>query len=238
MKHYIYKIICIVTGKYYYGMHSTANLYDGYFGSGKILGNSVRKHGQNNHLLEILEYLPDRNSLKQREKEIVTEDLIKDPLCMNLKVGGEGGSEKGIFRSEETKAKISIAKKGTAQSLKHRENNAKSRRGKQLSTITKERMSASKIGKKLPQFSEEHLQKLSDARKKRIISEETKLKTSESLKGNKNGLGWKPSEEQKMKQKDALIGKPKQKVECPHCHKIGGKPAMIRFHFDNCKEIS
>jgi hypothetical protein len=27
----------------------------------------------------------------------------------------------------------------------------------------------------------------------------------------------------------------KPKVCCPHCDKIGGKPVMLRFHFDNCK---
>lgn len=29
---------------------------------------------------------------------------------------------------------------------------------------------------------------------------------------------------------------PKPKVTCPHCGKTGGRPVMIRFHFDNCKE--
>ena len=24
-------------------------------------------------------------------------------------------------------------------------------------------------------------------------------------------------------------------VKCPHCHQQGGKPAMLRWHFDNCK---
>ena len=27
----------------------------------------------------------------------------------------------------------------------------------------------------------------------------------------------------------------KEKVKCPHCGKIGGKPAMTRHHFDHCK---
>jgi hypothetical protein len=29
--------------------------------------------------------------------------------------------------------------------------------------------------------------------------------------------------------------KPKEKVTCPHCGKTGGKPVMIRYHFDLCK---
>ena len=35
--HYIYRTTCLVTGKFYVGMHSTDNLDDGYLGPGKIL---------------------------------------------------------------------------------------------------------------------------------------------------------------------------------------------------------
>ena len=89
--HYIYKTICLVNQKYYIGMHSTSNLEDEYFGSGKILKRSLNKYGKENHKLEILEMLEDRLSLKDREREIVNEDLLKDPLNMNLQLGGGGG---------------------------------------------------------------------------------------------------------------------------------------------------
>ena len=72
-------------------MHSTNNLEDGYMGSGKRLWYSLNHYGKENHVKEILEFLPDRASLKKREKEIVTSDLIKENLCMNLVIGGEGG---------------------------------------------------------------------------------------------------------------------------------------------------
>ncbi|CAB4174547.1 GIY-YIG_SegABCDEFG domain containing protein [uncultured Caudovirales phage] len=90
--HYIYKTTCSITGRYYIGMHSTSNLDDGYIGSGKRLWYSINKHGKENHSVEILEWLPDRSSLKLREKEIVNEDLLHDANCMNLKLGGEGGN--------------------------------------------------------------------------------------------------------------------------------------------------
>ena len=48
-------------------------------------------------------------------------------------------------------------------------------------------------------------------------------------------LGIKLSEETKKKQSEALKGKPKEKIECPHCGKIGGVPQMKQHHFDNCK---
>ena len=89
--HYIYKTTCIVNGKFYVGMHSTDNLEDGYLGSGKILGYSRKKHGDENHNKEIIEMCSDRPALKLREKEIVNEELLSHPLNINLKYGGEGG---------------------------------------------------------------------------------------------------------------------------------------------------
>ena len=97
--HYIYKTTCIVTNRFYIGMHSTDNLEDGYQGSGKRLWYSVNKHGRDNHVTEILEFLPDRNSLKAREEEIVNEELIGEELCMNLALGGGGGS--GTMTNEQ-----------------------------------------------------------------------------------------------------------------------------------------
>lgn len=96
--HYIYKTTCLVTGKFYVGMHSTDNLDDGYLGSGKILGYSLAKHGKENHKKELLEFCETRDQLKKREAETVN-DLLAQPLCMNLKYGGEGGG----FLAEKNK---------------------------------------------------------------------------------------------------------------------------------------
>jgi hypothetical protein len=96
--HFIYKITNTKNGKYYLGMHSTDNLEDDYMGSGKMIKRSIRKHGLELHTKEILEFRRDRESLKIREKEIINETLLQDPLCMNLKKGGEGG---GKFYSKE-----------------------------------------------------------------------------------------------------------------------------------------
>jgi len=102
--HYIYKTTCNVTGKYYIGMHSTSNLEDGYFGSGKRLGYSIKKYGRENHTVEILEWFPDRSSLKDREREIINQEMLDESLCMNLKLGGEGG-----FSNKEHQLKTSSA---------------------------------------------------------------------------------------------------------------------------------
>lgn len=89
--HYLYKTTCNVTGRYYIGMHSTYNLEDNYMGSGKRLRYSIRKYGVENHTKEILEFLPTREELVLREIEIVTKELIDEPMCMNLVIGGQGG---------------------------------------------------------------------------------------------------------------------------------------------------
>jgi hypothetical protein len=89
--HFIYKTTDIRNGNFYIGMHSTNNLGDGYIGSGTRLKHLIYKHGKDIFNMEILEFLPDRKSLKLRESEIVTSDLILEEKCMNLKPGGYGG---------------------------------------------------------------------------------------------------------------------------------------------------
>lgn len=72
-------------------MHSSSEMNDGYLGSGTRLWYSIQKHGKENHSVEILEYLPSRDALKQREESLVNEEMLQDPKCMNLRIGGEGG---------------------------------------------------------------------------------------------------------------------------------------------------
>jgi len=89
--HYIYKTTNLINEKYYIGMHSTDNLDDGYVGSGKRLWYSIKKYGKENFKCEIIEILPNRKLLKEREKEIVNKELLSDENCLNLVFGGGGG---------------------------------------------------------------------------------------------------------------------------------------------------
>ena len=50
--HFLYKTTNLINNKYYYGMHSTYKLDDGYLGSGKRLRYSIRKYGKENFILK------------------------------------------------------------------------------------------------------------------------------------------------------------------------------------------
>lgn len=225
-------------------MHSTINLNDGYKGSGKLLIRSINKYGIDAHITEIISYYQDRESLKQAEKLIINETLLANPLCMNLKIGGEGGGVKGQLKSNETIQRMKNSRrvliesgwKPTRDSIKRA---SAKLTGRKHTNETKEKMSNIRKGKKLKPFTDEHRSKLSIARQARITTDETKFKISQSLTNNPKNSGWKLTNESREKQKqaarDALTNVPKEKVKCPHCGNIGGKPAMTRFHFDNCK---
>ena len=102
--YYIYKTTNLINEKYYYGMHCTDNLNDGYMGSGTKLKRSIKRHGKENFKTEILEFLPNKEELLKREKEIINEEVLKDPNSMNLQPGGGGG-----LSGEEHKKKFASA---------------------------------------------------------------------------------------------------------------------------------
>lgn len=107
--HYIYKITR-ADGKYYIGMHSTDDLEDGYFGSGQRLWKSINKHGKEKHIKEIVEFLPTRKALAERERELVNPATLKDSKCLNLALGGfDSPRNEGKQRSSESREKSRIA---------------------------------------------------------------------------------------------------------------------------------
>ena len=130
---YIYKTTCIVTEMFYIGMHSTDNLKDGYVGSGKRLWHSINKHGKENHVCQILEFLPDRKSLAKREMEIVNQEMLNEELCMNIVTGGEGGYNlKAVESNRLKKGKTYEEIFKTPEMVKHRRQLAKDNYSKSI----------------------------------------------------------------------------------------------------------
>jgi group I intron endonuclease len=179
--HFIYKTTCNVNSKYYLGMHSTDNLDDGYIGSGTRLWHSIKKYGRENFSIEILEFLSDRELLKIRELELINAEKLVDPLCMNLRVGGEGGwiNQKDLSESSQLKILIGRKKGGSIGGPKGRQS--------WYAKVASGEIKHQTAGKPL---SEEHKRKISLATKGKAASlgmtgkqqsEETKQKIRDSL---------------------------------------------------------
>lgn len=90
--HYFYKITNTINGHFYYGVHSTDDINDGYMGSGKRLHYAYKKYGIENFVKEILKYFNTAAEAYKYEAEVVTEDLININECYNICTGGAGGS--------------------------------------------------------------------------------------------------------------------------------------------------
>jgi len=91
MYNYFYKITNKVNSKYYYGVHKTKDLDDNYMGSGKRLNYAIEKYGIENFEKEILEFFETYEEAFDFEAEIVTEELVLNENCYNLRKGGSGG---------------------------------------------------------------------------------------------------------------------------------------------------
>ena len=91
--HYFYKITNLINNHFYYGVHNTNNLDDGYMGSGKRLNIAYNKYGIENFKKEILKFFNTSKEAFEYEAEYVNEDLIQNNDCYNIVPGGNGGWE-------------------------------------------------------------------------------------------------------------------------------------------------
>ncbi len=87
--HYFYKITNKINGHFYYGVHNTSNLNDGYMGSGTRLQRAYKKYGIENFTKEILKFFDTTKEAFDYEAEVVNEICIEDKDCYNIKKGGK-----------------------------------------------------------------------------------------------------------------------------------------------------
>jgi len=169
---------------------------------------SILEYGWNNHQFIILEECEENhiNHLERYYQEIY--DCVKSGLnCVYTSTKNKSGR-----LGEETKLKMSIAKKG-----------------KKDSEITKFKKSESaKIFQNLESTKKLKSESLKKVQKEVQNRPEVKLKKSESGKISQNRV------ETKIKKSLALKGKVSR---CPHCSKVGGVANMTRYHFNNCKTL-
>ncbi len=166
---YFYKITNLINGKFYYGIHSTNNLEDGYMGGGKLIREAIKKHGKENFQKEIVANCLTRKEVSDHEKLVVTMDLVLDENCYNLKTGGDNES----VHSEETRKLLSKANKGKKISKETRDKMSTFQKGRIKTEIHRKRISVGLLAEKHPMFGKFH-------------SEETLKKMSEAHSGEKN----------------------------------------------------
>jgi hypothetical protein len=105
MSHYyiLYRIKNKVNNKFYIGVHKTNNIHDDYLGSGHKIKAAIEKYGKENFEKEIIQIFTNSIEAFNKEKELVTNALVKDNMCYNIKEGGHGGFDHirsvGLHRS-------------------------------------------------------------------------------------------------------------------------------------------
>ena len=110
----IYETVNLLNNKTYRGKHVTANLDDGYLGSGIHLSNAINKYGADQFRREILFMALTDDDLSWVEQNVfVTLEWITSlgKQCYNKKPGGNGGwqviedgQQKHIMRTASAKA--------------------------------------------------------------------------------------------------------------------------------------
>lgn len=117
---YIYLTTNLINGKKYIGMHKSSEFDPKYKGSGKILLEAIRKYGEENFKVEILETYETAESLHIAEQDFIEKfDACNSKDYYNIKQGGFGGwkingvsIKKGVKISEEARRNVSLAHMG------------------------------------------------------------------------------------------------------------------------------
>ena len=163
---------------------------------------NIKKPKDKSRIIFLKQNLTEREAFKH---EIYMIDVfgridLGTGILRNMSNGGEGPS--GAIRSEETKIKMSEAKKNISEET--RKKMSESGKGHIVSEETRRKLSEAGKGENNPNYgktaSEETRKKISESGKGRIFSEESRRKMSES------GKGHIVSEETRRKLSEANIG--------------------------------
>jgi len=153
-----------------------------------LIGRAIRKYGEENFVKVILEECENQEQLDACEISWIARLNSMFPNGYNLSAGGKGTL--GHKQSDETRAKMSAARKGKPSPNKGKPSPKKGKpspkrgipTGRKTPPEVKAKLSAKNKGQKR---STETRQKMSLAKKGRIVSMETRAKLSEVHKGKK-----------------------------------------------------
>lgn len=113
---FVYKTTNIINQKYYYGVHKTSNLDDGYLGSGVAIKKAIRKHGKENFNREIIQYFNSIDEAYTHEALLVNRKIVSDQKSYNLCEGGNGAVG-ALIPTAKTKEKMAKSQRARYKRL-------------------------------------------------------------------------------------------------------------------------
>ena len=187
-KPYIYKVTNLETGRYYIGSQCSGKTIGvNYFTSStdKEFWEDFKTYGEEKYKIAIIKAFEDPDECVHAENYMIRDHmLLKDGLCLNRACCCSGEkifSMVGTHHSEETRKKMSRARKGMHRSEETRKKMSIAKKGFHNSEETKKRISEAHKG---THHSEEAKEKMSEAHKGTHHSEEAKGQISKALKGH------------------------------------------------------
>lgn len=247
------------SGLYYVGRHCTNNVNDGYRGSG-VWVKKCKANGVNLQT-SILEYYDNMEDLKVAEQKLLDEHFGK-PECMNFnnRATGFGVGDANPARtpserkrrSEHNWSKTEEGRQFLSENNVSKRDDVKVKRSDYLKSQWKDDSYRDKhSGDNHHMRTDEHRTRMSENNP--MYTDECREKASQNVKRHMAAGTWnldRPEVREKARQNNplrngrnpmhdpeitALFKKPKERVKCPYCDVEGGKPVMMRYHFDKCK---
>lgn len=156
---YIYFTINTINGKKYVGKHKYPGKHINpidfsYIGSGKYLGNAIRKYGKSAFVTIIFEYCSSLKELNTREEFWISYfDACKREDFYNISLGGTNCDNFTHNPNKEAyRKKLSIAKTGTKMSEESKKRLSLSLKGNKISDYCRQRSSECNSGKGNPMY--------------------------------------------------------------------------------------
>lgn len=87
----VYETTNLVNGRKYIGCHKTNDIDDGYLGSGTLIKRAIKKHGEHNFSRKDLFIFDNEQEMFDKEKELITQEILDDTNYYNVNSGGNGG---------------------------------------------------------------------------------------------------------------------------------------------------